>query len=178
MKKPNIRTVVSLAVLWIAIGGIWFAGLNWSRWIGGADTTVEKNMEQSEAEPVIYTLDAAPESDPLPEPAADAEPARSMPSAEPADEPAEAAPDPDPAEPANPAPAEEPPEKLPDEQPETPGEVPEDAALTYVLNTNTKKIHLPDCSSVKDMKESNKAFSTDPEKALADGYEWCKRCHG
>ena len=53
-----------------------------------------------------------------------------------------------------------------------------DAALVYVLNTNTKKIHLPDCKSVADMKESNKALCKDPEEALAEGYAWCKRCHG
>ena len=28
--------------------------------------------------------------------------------------------------------------------------------VTYVLNTNTKKFHLPNCSSVRDMKDKNK----------------------
>ncbi len=48
---------------------------------------------------------------------------------------------------------------------------------TYVLNTNTKKIHLPECSSVDKMSESNKAYTDDYDKAIADGYEPCKICN-
>lgn len=50
------------------------------------------------------------------------------------------------------------------------------AKTTYVLNTNTKKIHFAECSSVKDMKEENKAFTNDYNKAIADGYKPCGRC--
>ena len=48
----------------------------------------------------------------------------------------------------------------------------------FVLNLNTMKIHLPDCPSVTEMKESNRGFCEDPEEMLAQGYAWCKRCHG
>ena len=47
----------------------------------------------------------------------------------------------------------------------------------YVLNENTKKIHLPSCSSVADMKANNKKEVTETLKALeAAGYSPCKRC--
>lgn len=47
---------------------------------------------------------------------------------------------------------------------------------TYALNTNSKKIHYASCSSVDDMKESNKAFTNDYDQAIADGYKPCGRC--
>lgn len=47
---------------------------------------------------------------------------------------------------------------------------------TYVLNTNSMKIHYPDCSSVDDMKEENKAFTNDYDGAIAQGYKPCGRC--
>ena len=47
----------------------------------------------------------------------------------------------------------------------------------YILNTNTKKIHLPNCSSVGDMKEKNKkAVNEDIEDLKKQGYVPCKRC--
>ena len=47
----------------------------------------------------------------------------------------------------------------------------------YVLNENTKKIHLPSCSSVADMKANNKKEVTETLKTLeAAGYSPCKRC--
>ncbi len=54
---------------------------------------------------------------------------------------------------------------------------PADNSVTYVLNTNTKKIHYMSCSSVDSMKEHNKAFTTDYNKAIAEGYKPCKRCN-
>ena len=48
----------------------------------------------------------------------------------------------------------------------------------YVLNTNTKKFHLPDCSSVKTMKDKNKQiFNGSREEVIAQGYKPCKRCN-
>lgn len=48
---------------------------------------------------------------------------------------------------------------------------------TYILNTNTKKFHKPSCSSVDDMKESNKAeFVGDRSDVIARGYDPCGRC--
>lgn len=47
----------------------------------------------------------------------------------------------------------------------------------YILNTNTKKFHEPSCSSVDDMKESNKAeFVGDRSEVIARGYDPCGRC--
>ena len=50
--------------------------------------------------------------------------------------------------------------------------------LDYVLNTNTKKFHLPDCSSVSDMKDKNKqVYHGSREDLLTLGYEPCGNCH-
>lgn len=47
----------------------------------------------------------------------------------------------------------------------------------YILNTNTKKIHRPSCSSVKQMKESNKrSYTGSLDDLLNQGYEPCKKC--
>lgn len=51
-----------------------------------------------------------------------------------------------------------------------------EAEKTYVLNTNTKKIHYQDCPSVSKMSESNKLFTSDYEKAISDGYTPCGSC--
>lgn len=48
----------------------------------------------------------------------------------------------------------------------------------YILNTNTKKFHLPDCSSVTDMDEDNReGFSGSREELIDMGYEPCGRCN-
>lgn len=48
----------------------------------------------------------------------------------------------------------------------------------YVINTSTKKIHDPGCSSVKKMKEQNKQTVTSTLADLeAQGYEPCNKCH-
>ena len=48
---------------------------------------------------------------------------------------------------------------------------------TYVLNTNSHKFHWPDCSSVDDMKESNKQiFTGTRDEVIAMGYDPCGRC--
>ena len=47
----------------------------------------------------------------------------------------------------------------------------------YVINTNTKKFHLPSCSSVKDIKEKNKESYNGSKKWLTDnGYSPCGIC--
>lgn len=47
----------------------------------------------------------------------------------------------------------------------------------YVLNTNTKKFHYPDCSSAKDMSEANREDFTGTREAVTNrGYEACGRC--
>ena len=53
----------------------------------------------------------------------------------------------------------------------------ESAERNYVLNTNSRKIHLPDCNSVKDMKEKNKMQVTDSLDNLKNqGFKPCQRC--
>ena len=48
---------------------------------------------------------------------------------------------------------------------------------TYIVNTNTKKFHKPDCSGVKDMKASNKMkFTGTKEEAMEKGYSPCGTC--
>lgn len=47
---------------------------------------------------------------------------------------------------------------------------------TYVLNTNTKKIHYESCSSVDQIKDKNKAYTDDYDCAIAQGYKPCGKC--
>lgn len=48
----------------------------------------------------------------------------------------------------------------------------------YVLNTNTKRFHLPDCASVGEMKPKNKKETVcSREDLIRDGYIPCKRCN-
>ncbi len=47
----------------------------------------------------------------------------------------------------------------------------------YIANRNTGKFHYAGCSSVNDMKESNKVPYTTREEAVAAGYVPCKRCN-
>ena len=50
--------------------------------------------------------------------------------------------------------------------------------ITYVLNTNTKKFHYPDCKSVKQMKDKNKLIEETTREALIErGYDPCGNCH-
>ena len=49
--------------------------------------------------------------------------------------------------------------------------------IKYIGNKNTKKFHYPDCSSVTQMKESNKEyFRTLREYVVQQGYKACARC--
>lgn len=65
--------------------------------------------------------------------------------------------------------------------PEAPTEAPvvtRSAEKSYVLNTNTMKFHLPSCSSVKDIKESNRQDVTMArDDIIAQGFSPCGRCH-
>lgn len=50
-------------------------------------------------------------------------------------------------------------------------------AGTYILNTNTKKFHKPDCASVSHIQEENKKSFTGTRKELTDqGYAPCGQC--
>lgn len=49
--------------------------------------------------------------------------------------------------------------------------------VTYILNTNTKKFHLPECSYANAIKEQNRKESSESRQALFEqGYEACKNC--
>lgn len=79
------------------------------------------------------------------------------------------APSPVPVENEDPAPPEPSPEEpQPDEDPQ---------AVTYILNTNTKKFHKPSCRSAKQIKPGNRQETGDArEDLLARGYSPCKNC--
>ena len=48
---------------------------------------------------------------------------------------------------------------------------------SYILNTNNKKFHRPDCSSVKDIKDKNKQdYTGSQEDLIFQGYDPCGRC--
>lgn len=52
------------------------------------------------------------------------------------------------------------------------------ASTTYILNTNTKKFHMPTCSSVSDIKDKNKQeFAGSREEVINMGYSPCGKCH-
>ena len=47
----------------------------------------------------------------------------------------------------------------------------------YILNTNTKRFHYPDCKSVSDMKEKNKqSYHGSREDLISQGYKPCGNC--
>lgn len=46
----------------------------------------------------------------------------------------------------------------------------------YIGNKSTKKFHYPSCSSVDDMKESNKVKLNSRDEAIRKGYKPCGRC--
>ncbi len=54
----------------------------------------------------------------------------------------------------------------------------EGAEQSYVLNTNTKKFHLPSCSAVSKMKEKNREdFTGTRDEVISRGYVPCKKCN-
>lgn len=49
---------------------------------------------------------------------------------------------------------------------------------TYVLNTNTKKFHKPDCASAKKIADKNKqTYNGSRDDLIAQGYDPCKNCN-
>ena len=47
----------------------------------------------------------------------------------------------------------------------------------YYVNIKSKKIHLPECTYAKKLKEENVSLETDLEALLSNGYEACKVCN-
>lgn len=53
----------------------------------------------------------------------------------------------------------------------------ETGEITYILNTNTKKIHKLDCTSVSEIQKENRQEVTKSKiELIGEGYEPCKRC--
>lgn len=53
----------------------------------------------------------------------------------------------------------------------------DEPAVTYILNTSSLKFHLPDCSSVASMRESNRQeFTGSRDELIAEGYAPCGSC--
>ena len=75
------------------------------------------------------------------------------------------------------------PDAAPAEEPDSDETTPEDTSSeeesrTYILNKNTQKFHLPDCSGVADIKPRNKeTFTGDRDTLLERGYEPCGSCN-
>ena len=60
------------------------------------------------------------------------------------------------------------------------GELPQAGGdgAAYVLNTNTKKFHLPSCPGAEKMQEENREkFTGDKERLAEMGYEPCGSCN-
>ena len=54
----------------------------------------------------------------------------------------------------------------------------ENSDTEYVLNTGSKKIHLPNCSGVKSMSEKNKKVTNKLKSELIkEGYSTCNMCN-
>ena len=54
----------------------------------------------------------------------------------------------------------------------------EGEAVTYILNTSSRKFHYPDCSGVANMSEANKeTFTGSREELIAQGYAPCGQCN-
>ena len=53
-----------------------------------------------------------------------------------------------------------------------------DDLVVYILNTNTRKFHLPTCSSAIRMNENDRQeYTGDRQDLIDEGYEPCKRCN-
>jgi DNA-entry nuclease len=62
--------------------------------------------------------------------------------------------------------------------PEEITETPANTGTNYILNTNSKKFHIPSCSSVDQMSDKNKQeFFGTRDEVISMGYEPCGRCH-
>ena len=57
------------------------------------------------------------------------------------------------------------------------GDVSSQAEVTYILNTNSKRFHLPDCPSVQTMKPQNREETgKSREELIEQGYQPCGQC--
>ena len=166
-KKKEEET--SFASKLIAVGIILLVILlcGWLTSCGGdtpdAPTPVE-TVQTPTPVPVAPEKPAEPEK-PADEPAPAPEPEKT---AEPQEPPAEPVKTTEPEKPA--------PEPTPAPEPEKPAEDPEKGPIV-IGNKNSKKYHELGCSSIEDMKESNRIELESAAVAEAKGYKPCSRCH-
>ena len=140
------------------------AAADLSRGVPTSTVTEEEPDPAEEADG--FGQEPAEEPVPVEEPEPEPEPVQAEPEPEPQPEP-EPAPTPEPEPAAEPVPVAEP-EPV----------AAEPASVNYVGNKNTGKFHLPSCSSVSDMNESNKLYWTGSrDELIAQGYVPCGRCH-
>lgn len=67
--------------------------------------------------------------------------------------------------------------EMTDDTAEEPGSRSIPSSTTYVLNTNTKKFHYPNCKSVNDMKPKNRQdVDWTREECIREGYKPCGNC--
>lgn len=62
-------------------------------------------------------------------------------------------------------------------KPAAPSETSPTNTAEYIGNSNSHVFHKPDCSSAKNMKESNRVTFSSRDKAVSGGYTPCKRCN-
>ena len=129
-----------------------------------AASTDHSTPEQVPAEP----SGTKSEPEPAPAPEAPESPSASQQAPVPEEPAASTEPKPAPEQPT--APAKPKPAPEPNSQDET--------ARDYVLNTNTKKFHFPNCASAKRIKAKNRADAHDTRSnIIKQGYDPCGKCH-
>ena len=52
----------------------------------------------------------------------------------------------------------------------------QDLEETYILNTSSRRIHLPSCLYAEKTAEKNRLPMSDVTQALREGYTYCSRC--
>lgn len=168
--------VIMILIIWAALSGCSAKEApQEENWLAPATTQVAKPEApkpeppaEVQKSPEAASPEAAPAEDPKPEP--EPEP---IPEPEPETEPVPVVePDPKPEPEPEPAPA-PPPAPKPEPEPAPPAPI----AAGVIGNKNSKKFHELGCSSIGDMKESNKVSIASYDAAISMGYEPCKRCH-
>ena len=131
----------------------------------GENTLLPTESEIPTKEPITFSPEPTPEQTPE---------LTEEPTGEPTPGPTEE-PTPGPTEEPTPEPTEEP-TPTPTSSPGAPKET--EQTVRYVANMNTKKFHYPHCSSVKDIKPSNRwDFYGEREELIQKGYVPCKKCN-
>jgi outer membrane biosynthesis protein TonB len=131
----------------------------------GENTLLPTESEIPTKEPITFSPEPTPEQTPE---------LTEEPTGEPTPGPTEE-PTPEPTEEPTPEPTEEP-TPTPTSSPGAPKEM--EQTVRYVANMNTKKFHYPHCSSVKDIKPSNRwDFYGEREELIQKGYVPCKKCN-